>query len=83
MDPKQAELLRWHADRKEKKREDDGNDPEINKKDKMLSHPKDASQWQALNFEHLEFGDDPRNIMLGASTDGVNPFSSQRSTHST
>ena len=33
-------------------RGDDGNDPEINKKDKMLSHPKDASQWQALNFEY-------------------------------
>src|SRR6187399_423918 len=56
-DPKQAKLLHWHADREEKKREDDGNDPEINKKGKMLSHPKDASQWQALNFEHREFGD--------------------------
>ena len=82
-DPKVAKLLRWHADREEKKREDDANDPEIDKKDKMLSHPKDASQWQALNFEDLEFGNDPRNIVLGASTDGVNPFGSQRSTHST
>ena len=44
-DPKVAKLLRWHADREEKKREDDGNDPEINKKGKMLSHPKDSSQW--------------------------------------
>ena len=47
-------LLRTFAPRKEgeeKKQEDDGNDPEINKKDKMLSHPKDASQWQALNFQ--------------------------------
>ena len=59
------------------------NDPEINKKDKMLSHPKDASQWEALNFEYPEFGNDPRNIVLGTSTDGVNPFGSQRSTHST
>ena len=82
-DPKVAKLLRWHADREEKKREDDTNDPEIDKKDKMLSHPKDASQWQALNFEDLEFGNGPRNIVLGASTDGVNPFGSQRSTHST
>ena len=49
----------------------------------MLSHPRDGSQWQALNFEHPEFGKDPRNIMLGASIDGVNPFGSQRSTHST
>ena len=30
--PKLAKLLGWHADREEKKREDDGNDPEINKK---------------------------------------------------
>ena len=52
VDPKVAKLLRWHVDMEEKKREDDANDPEINKKDKMLSHPKDASQWQALNFEH-------------------------------
>ena len=49
----------------------------------MLSHPKDASQWKALNFEYPEFGKDPRNIVLGASTDGVNPLGSQRSTHST
>ena len=82
-DPKVAKLLRWHADMEEKKREDDANDPEINKKDKMMSHPKDARQWQALNFEHPEFGKDPRNIVLGASIDGVNPFGSQRSTHST
>ena len=27
-DPKVAKLLHWHADREEKKREDDGNDPE-------------------------------------------------------
>ena len=38
VDPKVAKLLRWHADREEKKREDDGNNPKINKKDKMLSH---------------------------------------------
>ena len=78
-DPKQAKLMRWHA--KMKKREDDGNDPE--KKDKMLRHPSDASQWNALNLEYPEFGDDPRNIRLGASTDGLNPFGSQSSTHST
>ena len=80
VDPKLANLLRWHANREEKKQEDDENDPEINKKDKMMSHPKDGSEWQALNFKHPEFGKDPRNIMLGASTDGVNPFGSQRST---
>ena len=38
-DPKLAKLLRWHSDREEKKREDDGNDPEINKKRKDAESP--------------------------------------------
>ena len=48
----------------------------------MLSHPSDGTQWEALNDEH-NFGKDPRNVMLVASTDGVNPFGNQSSTHST
>jgi hypothetical protein len=52
---------------------------EIKKKDKMLRHPSDASQWNALNLEYPEFGDDPRNIRLGASTDGVNSTTKVRS----
>jgi len=79
-DPKEAKLMRWHAERK--KPEDDENDPE-KEKDKMLRHPSDGSQWNALNIEYPVFGDDPRNIKLGASTDGLNPFGSQSSTHST
>ena len=43
----------------------------------MLSHPKDVSQWQALNLEYSEFGKDPRNIVLGASTDGDNPLAAR------
>jgi hypothetical protein len=80
-DPKQAKLMRWHAEMR--KGEDDADDPKKKKKDRMLRHPSDASQWNALNLEYPEFGDDPRNIRLGASTDGVNPFGSQSSTHST
>ncbi|KAK1668660.1 hypothetical protein QYE76_056819 [Lolium multiflorum] len=80
-DPKQAKLMRWHAEMR--KGEDDVDDPKKKKKDRMLRHPSDASQWNALNLEYPEFGDDPRNIRLGASTDGVNPFGSQSSTHST
>src|SRR4051812_24137246 len=48
----------------------------------MLSHPSDGTQWEALNFEE-DFGKDPRNVVLVASTDGVNPFGNQSSTHST
>ncbi|KAK1629083.1 hypothetical protein QYE76_003398 [Lolium multiflorum] len=48
----------------------------------VLTHPSDASQWKALDNEFGSFGADPRNIRLGASTDGFNPFGNQ-STHST
>jgi hypothetical protein len=69
--------MRWHTERVKPEDEDD---PE---KEKMLRHPSDASQWNALNLEYPLFGDDPRNLRLGASTDGLNPFGSQSSTHST
>ncbi|KAK1699376.1 hypothetical protein QYE76_016073 [Lolium multiflorum] len=59
--------------------EDLGHDQDV----EDLGHDSDASQCNALNLEYPEFGDDPRNIRLGASTDGVNPFGSQSSTHST
>jgi hypothetical protein len=49
----------------------------------ILRHPKDASQWKALDIECLEFGNDPRNVRLGVSTDGLNPVGSQSNTHST
>ncbi|KAK1663890.1 hypothetical protein QYE76_052049 [Lolium multiflorum] len=62
-DPKQAKLMRWHAEMR--KGEDDADDPKKKKKDRMLRHPSDASQWNALNLEYPEFGDDPRNIRLG------------------
>ena len=76
-DPKEAKLMRWHAERK---KPGDDDDPE---KDELLTHPSDASQWKALDLEFPEFGGDSRNIRLGASTDGLNPFGSQSSTHNT
>src|ERR1043165_7735857 len=48
----------------------------------MLSHPSDGTEWEALNFEE-DFGKDPRNVVLVASTDGEKPFGNQSSTHST
>jgi hypothetical protein len=66
--------MQWHAERE--KPEDD---PE---KGTILTHPADASQWLALDMED-GFGDDARNIRLGMSTDGLNPFGNQSSTHST
>ena len=49
----------------------------------VLTHPSDASQWKALDDEDASFAADPRNLKLGVSTDGVNPFSNQSSTRST
>ena len=72
-DPKEAKLMRWHAERK---KPNDENDPK-------LRHPADASQWKALDIEYRSFGEEPRNIRLGASTDGLNPFGNQSSAHST
>ena len=76
-DPKEAELMRWHAERKRPEDEDPEKEP-------MLRHPSDACQWKALDLEYYQqFGKEPRNLRLGVSTDGLNPFGSQSSTHST
>ena len=55
---------------------DDGDEPK-------LRHLADASQWRALNAEFEFFTNDPRNIVLGASSDGMNPFGNQNTNHST
>ena len=63
-----AKLLRWHKDRKV---------------DNMLRHPADGSQWRAIDREFLEFANDARNLRFALSTDGINPFGEQNSSHST
>ena len=73
VDPKEAKLMRWHAERK---KPDDGDDPK-------LRHVKDGSQWRALNSFYRYFECDARNIVLGACTDGMNPFGNQNTNHST
>ena len=46
---KKAELMRWHAT--------------WNKVDSdVLRHPADGMQWQSIDVEYQDFGDDPRNI---------------------
>ena len=73
IDPKEAKLMRWHA---EMKKPDDGDDP-------RLRHLEDGSQWRAFNAVYGFATEDPRNIMLGASTNGMNPFGNQNTNHST
>ena len=65
--------MRWDAERK---KPDDGDDPK-------LRHLMDGSQWRALNGEYRYPTCDARNIMLGACTDGMNPFGNQNTNHST
>ena len=62
-------MLRWHK--------------EDCKVDNMLRDPADGSQWRAIDREFLEFAKDARNLRFAVSTDGMNPFDEQRSSHST
>jgi hypothetical protein len=62
--------LRWH---KEGHRKIEG----------MMQHPADAAQWGDINAQYSQFSDDCRNIRFAMSTNGVNPFGNQSSTHST
>ncbi|XP_071676619.1 uncharacterized protein [Lolium perenne] len=64
-----ARLLRWHK--------------EDRKKDEMLRHPADGSQWRTIDREFPDFADDARNLRFGLSTDGMNPFGEQSCSHST
>ena len=64
-----AKLLRWHK--------------EDRKKDEMLRHPADGSQWRKIEREFPDFAGDARNLWFGLSTDGMNPFGEQSCSHST
>ena len=49
----------------------------------MLRHPADGSQWRKVDRTFPTFANEARNIRLGLSTDGMNPFGEQSSVHST
>ena len=63
-----AKNLRWHTD----ERISDG----------KIRHPADSSQWKKIDQLFPSFGEEPRNLRLGLSTDGMNPYSSLSSIHS-
>jgi hypothetical protein len=48
----------------------------------LIRHPADATQWWNIDLRNPEFEEDPRNIRIAMSTDGMNPFMNN-STHST
>jgi hypothetical protein len=78
-------LRRWFAKRKERQLlhwHDEGPKELSYKKDGKFRHPADATQWGNINT-HFPWFDDPRSIWFAMSTDDMNPFGNQSSTHST
>ena len=64
-----AKLLRWHM--------------EDRKKDEMLRHPADGSQWRKIERKFPTFIGDARSLWFGLSIDDMNPFGEQSCSHST
>ncbi|XP_019267386.1 PREDICTED: uncharacterized protein LOC109244707 [Nicotiana attenuata] len=69
MCPETAAAMRWHAN----ERPNDGN----------IRHPADGEAWKAFDSLHLDFSRDARNVRLGLSSDGFNPFRTMSISHST
>ncbi|XP_050215350.1 uncharacterized protein LOC126666401 [Mercurialis annua] len=68
MSSKLACHMRWHKE----KRCDDG----------ILRHPADSKAWKTVDQTYPNFSSDPRNIRLGLSTDGFNPFGNLSTSYS-
>src|SRR4051812_39751101 len=64
-----ARLLRWHE--------------EDRKKDGKLRLPGDGSQWRKIRRKEKDFAKDPKNLWIGLSAYGTNPFGEQSRNHST
>ncbi|XP_056845316.1 uncharacterized protein LOC108807544 [Raphanus sativus] len=60
--------LRWHFNNKST--------------DGKLRHPVDSVTWQSMNDKYPAFAAEERNLRLGLSTDGFNPFSMKNSRYS-
>ncbi|KAJ8764635.1 hypothetical protein K2173_006717 [Erythroxylum novogranatense] len=55
-----ASHMRWHAEHEQE--------------DGVMTHPSDALAWKHFNDTHVDFVVDSRNVRLGLSTDGFQPF---------
>ncbi|KAL6577531.1 hypothetical protein OROMI_009859 [Orobanche minor] len=69
MSRKTASQMRWH---KEGRVEEEG----------TLSHPADGEPWKHFDEKFPWFAKDSRNVRLGLSSDGFNPFNNLSSTYS-
>ena len=66
---KTVDSLRWHEEERSK--------------DGKLRHPTDGLAWKDFNRVHPDFAQDCRNLRLGLSSDGLNPFRTMSISHST
>ena len=48
----------------------------------MLCHLADSSQWKKIYSLYLDFGKEARNLRLGLASDGMNPYGSLSTQHS-
>ncbi|XP_025886273.1 uncharacterized protein [Solanum lycopersicum] len=51
--------------------------------DGNLRHPADGEAWKDFDSLHPDFANDARNVRLGLSSDGFNPFRTMSISHST
>ncbi|KAA0054086.1 transposase [Cucumis melo var. makuwa] len=52
------------------------------KVDGVLKHPTDTPSWRLVDHLRPDFGSKPRNLRLGLSTDGINPYRDLSTKHS-
>jgi hypothetical protein len=64
-----ASHMRWHV--------------EGRTKDDVLRHPADGEAWKSFDLLHPKFSADSRNIRLGLTSNGFNPFGNMSTSHST
>ncbi|XP_019070242.1 uncharacterized protein [Solanum lycopersicum] len=50
---------------------------------KVLRHPADGEAWKDFDSLHPDFANNARNVRLGISSDGFNPFRTMSISHST
>ncbi|XP_072054359.1 uncharacterized protein [Arachis hypogaea] len=61
--------MRWHDEER--------------RKDEKLRHPADGQSWKDFGNRHTNFALDTRNVRLGLSSDGFNPYRTMSISHST
>jgi len=50
--------------------------------DGMLCHPADSAQWKKIDHLYPHFDKEAKNIRLGLATNGMNPYGSLSTQHS-